>query len=197
MLTRCSRCNSEVLETDSGLCPHCGHFDIMGDVDDLDLSEIIPASNPETNDKSKREQLLTLGSSVWSDLKHLKKVMESFSSRYYQMPFKNKRSATRFIRDDITATVNVDGLFGSSKTIAVELRDITSKGALISAHQELIVNKKIQLTLHFKSGKIFVINAQVVRHTDKACYEYGIKYDRYNDELGDYLLETQQKLVFK
>lgn len=49
----------------------------------------------------------------------------------------------------------------------------------------------------FKSGRTFVIKALVVRHSVSSADEYGIKFDRYNNELGEYLFESQENLIFK
>ena len=129
------------------------------------------------------------------DLQHQENMTDLFDS---PIPFKkNIRFATRFIRDDIAVSIKVHGLLGFRKYIPVDLMDIASKGVLISTSQRLGINKKITLTLQFKSGKIFVIKGMVVRHSDSLRKEYGIKFDRYNNELGDYLLESQEKLIFK
>ncbi|MGZ8135851.1 MAG: hypothetical protein ACXW1W_00975 [Methylococcaceae bacterium] len=110
---------------------------------------------------------------------------------------KNKRIATRYIRKDIIASVNNIGFFSSDKDIPVELVDIASKGALIWTTKKLDIKKKITLNLTFKTGKTFVIKARFVYKLGKTVYRYGIKFDSYNNELGDYLLETQSKLVLK
>jgi len=113
----------------------------------------------------------------------------------------NKRVATRYVREDIAASVckiswfNFGFLF--NKNILVELIDISSKGVFIATDQKLPVNKKITLTLTFEDHKSFVIQAKVVRRAGFQQTQYGIKFDRTNDALGDYLLETQRKLVFK
>ncbi len=110
---------------------------------------------------------------------------------------KNSRIATRFIREDIAVRIKVSGLFGLRKTICVKLMDISSKGVLISTKHKVRVNNKITLFLQFKSGRTFAIKALVVRHSVSSTDEYGIKFDRYNNELGDYLFESQENLIFK
>lgn len=115
---------------------------------------------------------------------------------------KNQRKTTRYIREDIAASVcKISGFnfgFRFNKDIYVELLDISSRGVLVETDQKLALNKKITITLTFEDNKSFLIPAKVVRgmmHNKK--YHYGIKFDRSNDDLGDYLLETQRKLVFK
>ncbi|MDO9105583.1 MAG: PilZ domain-containing protein [Methylovulum sp.] len=109
----------------------------------------------------------------------------------------NLRVATRFIREDISAFISDLNLFARGKPIPVQLMDISSKGVLISTSKDLRINKKITLTLRFASGKTFIIKTIIVRRSDTANHEYGIKFDHYHYELGDYLLESQIKLVFK
>ena len=114
---------------------------------------------------------------------------------------KNNRVAVRYIREDIAASVCKIRLFNFgfliNREILVELIDISSKGVLISTNKKLPLKKKITLTLKFEDTKTFQIKACVVRKTPALEYQYGIKFDRLNNELGDYLLETQRKLIFK
>lgn len=116
----------------------------------------------------------------------------------------NHRFATRYIREDITASISELGFslinlgkFNSAKPAAVELMDITSKGVLISTDKKLKINQELNLTLKFNSGKSFLIKAKVARISSTASNNYGLIFDHYNNELGEYLLETQSKLVFK
>lgn len=115
---------------------------------------------------------------------------------------RNKRIAVRYVREDIAVSVCKISSFSFlgflfNKEILVELIDISSKGVLIGCNKKLRVNKKITLTLKFEDSKIFKINAKVVRKTPGQQNQYGIKFDRLNNDLGDYLLETQRKLVFR
>ncbi len=110
---------------------------------------------------------------------------------------KNRRVATRCVRPDIAAYISDLGLLSFGKTISVRLLDITSKGVSIATDKKLSANQKLTLTLCFYSGKTFVIKAQVVRIVPLSRFEYGIKFNRLNNGLGDYLLATQSQLVFK
>ena len=116
-------------------------------------------------------------------------------------PESNKRIAVRYVREDIAASVCKISLhffgFRFTKDILVELIDISSKGVLIATNKKLKVNKKIILTLTFEDSKTFKINAKIVRKAPGQENHYGIKFDRFNNDLGDYLLETQRKLVFR
>ncbi len=110
---------------------------------------------------------------------------------------KNTRVATRFIRKDISVSINISGLFKRGKTIAADLIDISSKGVLIATEQQFNINQEITLTLQFKSSKAFDISSTIVRKSGSPPNGYGIKFYNWNHELGDYLFETQEDLVFK
>lgn len=139
----------------------------------------------------------TVSKNVIVDLNYSANIDDSFNFGSQTDFKKNNRVTTRFIRDDIAVAINVPGRLGFGKTISVNLMDISCKGALISTTEKLGINKQITLNLHFKTGKVFVIKAKIVRHSSASRNECGIKFDSYNNELGDYLLETQDKLIFK
>jgi len=114
----------------------------------------------------------------------------------------NRRIGVRYVREDILASVCKISFFifgiGFSKDMFVELVDISSKGVLISTNKRLRVKKKITITLKFEDDTAFAIKAKIVREVRNPIHNYyGIKFDKLNNELGDYLLETQNKLVFK
>ena len=108
----------------------------------------------------------------------------------------NHRSAVRYVRNDITVSLRKHGLFKSSKKIPVELLDISSKGAAIECENKLGLNNKITLELIFEENQEFSIDAKVVYQAENKK-QYGIKFDRYNHELGDFLLSSQNDLIFK
>jgi hypothetical protein len=122
----------------------------------------------------------------------------SFDSHLSKNQSNNQRITTRYIRDDISASVfKVSLLSFGPRRIPVDLIDLSCKGVLISSPKKLSINKKIILDLKFGCGRTFKIKAKIVRKSDSSNYQYGIKFDRYNNALGDYLLETQSKLIFK
>ncbi len=109
----------------------------------------------------------------------------------------NKRYAVRYIRTNIKASVLKVRLFGTGKPMGMELLDISSKGALISTSKKIRKNKKITLILEFEDGKTFEISSKIVRLEKNQGFRYGIKFDRFNHDLGNYILETQDDLVFR
>ncbi len=109
----------------------------------------------------------------------------------------NKRKAVRYVRDDITAVLLIDGLFKTTK-LMVRLIDISSKGALIKCNRKLSVRKQVSLRLMFSDRKKFQMQATVVhkRGSDQQLF-YGLKFRQINNRLGDYLLATQTDLILK
>ena len=95
-----------------------------------------------------------------------------------------------------TRSISKNSLLNFGREIPVDLIDISSNGVLIRSHKKLDVHDKITLELKFDSGRTFIVKAIVVRKSTQPD-QYGIKFDRYNNELGDYLLETQKELIFK
>ncbi|NOT11970.1 MAG: hypothetical protein HOP23_09085 [Methylococcaceae bacterium] len=120
---------------------------------------------------------------------------------FSDVTWKNQRIAVRYVREDIAATVCKISMFNFgfrfSNDILVELMDISSKGVLVSSDKKLKLNKKITLTLIFEDSKTFKIPAKIVRRSTTHENQYGIKFDRLSNDLGDYLLDTQRKLIFK
>ncbi len=109
----------------------------------------------------------------------------------------NKRFAVRYIRSNIKASVLKVRLFGFGRPLGLDLLDISSKGALISSQKKLKKNKKLTLILEFEDGKVFEIKSKIVRFEKDQKYRYGIKFDRFHNELGNYLLKTQDDLIFR
>lgn len=119
--------------------------------------------------------------------------------------YQNKRKSVRYVRKDITAFICQADIFGcyslfsSSRAIRVKLLDISSRGVLLGGPSKLVlkINQKVMLILIFNSNRKFEISARVMHQLVRGRRFYGVKFDKPNDELGDYLLETQEDLVFK
>lgn len=106
----------------------------------------------------------------------------------------NKRKAVRYIRKDIKASISKTGRLFSSKKTFVTLIDISSKGAAITSKKK-IPFKKIVLILTFPDQKKFSISATIAYRGESN--KYGLKFDKYNDELGNHMFATQDDLLFK
>jgi hypothetical protein len=119
--------------------------------------------------------------------------------------YKNQRKSVRYVRRDITAFISQPDIFGCyslfaySRTIRVKLLDISSQGVLIGGPSKLVlkINQKVLLMLIFNTNKKFEIPATVTRQLVEGRTFYGIKFNKVNDDLGDYLLESPHDLIFK
>lgn len=109
----------------------------------------------------------------------------------------NQRIAVRYIRDDISLTLQKDGLFKWGNTPEVKLIDISSKGVHVSSDIEIKVKKKFILVFEFKDGKKFQTEGTVVYNHPEKSLRYGIKFKKFEHELSDYLVETQKELNLK
>ncbi len=106
----------------------------------------------------------------------------------------NNRTAVRYIRTDITAIVNQPRFLFPAKKISVKLIDISCKGAAIKSEKKIRA-KKVILKLVFEDNKVFNIPAKIIY---VGCdYKYGLKFNRYDNELGNHMLDTQSDLLFK
>ena len=108
----------------------------------------------------------------------------------------NARTAVRYLRDDIKVSFKANRLFKRVTVPEAKLIDISSKGAYISCSSKLKINKTITLIFTFNDGKQFKIDARVVHKFPQPSDCYGIKFDKVNHDLGDYMLETQDNLKF-
>lgn len=121
---------------------------------------------------------------------------EIFDMLFTDAQTNNQRTAVRYIRADIAATLCRHGLFMFTKKTPVKLLDISSKGASVECEMTLSLKKNIRLELVFKDNHEFIIPATIIYQT-KNKKKYGLKFDNFNDELGDYILSSQKDLLFK
>jgi PilZ domain len=108
----------------------------------------------------------------------------------------NQRKTIRYVRGEILASIKKNTFFSLNKPIQIELHNISTKGALITADKKLNVKNKLTLYLTFEDDKTFQIEAKVVRIADPKAKKYGLQFNRYNNELGEHLLKTQTDLLF-
>jgi hypothetical protein len=114
----------------------------------------------------------------------------------------NSRRTVRYIRKDIKVHIRKQNWFSAiggdrfRQEIPVELLDISNRGCLIICQEKLALRSKILVLLTFETAKRFEIEATVVRKSEDVN-QYGIKFAAYNNDLGDYMLKTQEELTFK
>lgn len=109
----------------------------------------------------------------------------------------NLRKAVRYGRDDIKALLSRKSFFHSSKPFDIEVHDISTRGAHVISKRKLSIDGTYVLIISFGSDKTFEIPGKVIHKKPSSDDSYGFKFDAYNDELGDYLLNSQTDLVFK
>jgi hypothetical protein len=105
----------------------------------------------------------------------------------------NKRIAVRYRRKDIKAVIKIHSFF-YPRLQAVILNDVSSKGAGIICPVKLSAKTRVSLYLLFNDGKRFDIEALVVYGRNDN--HYGLKFDQFNDQLAEHLLQTQTDLKF-
>ncbi|MBE0434846.1 MAG: PilZ domain-containing protein [Methylomicrobium sp.] len=109
----------------------------------------------------------------------------------------NGRRSVRYVRSDIKVVLITKTLLGIDRKIQAQIQDISSKGLRVSAEEKLSINKKITVAIKFKDGRRFNMKAKVVRQSSSNKFDYGIKFEERQNDLGDHLLETQTDLLFK
>lgn len=128
-----------------------------------------------------------------------------FDDEHLIISHSNQRKSIRYVRKDVTVFISRPDIFGTyrlfsvSRATKVKLFDISSRGVLIAGPSRLLlkINQKIMLTLIFDSNKMFEFPAQVVRQLTEGRKLYGVKFDKVNDALGEYLLDSQGSFNFK
>lgn len=106
----------------------------------------------------------------------------------------NKRICVRYKRQDIKAVVKTRSLF-FSRLFRVQLLDISSKGAAVHCKKPLKPKTRLDFFLFFKDGRRFTISATVA-YSQLEPPRYGLKFDRYQSELGEHLLNSQTDLHY-
>jgi len=124
------------------------------------------------------------------------KRIDIFSKLLTDKELNNQRAAVRYVRNDITATLRLLGLFNSSKFIPAKLLDISSKGVAIEVKKNISLKTKVILSLTFKSGMNFKVPAKII-YKNITLKQYGVKFEHPNEKLADYLLASQEDLIFK
>ncbi|MCK5662647.1 MAG: PilZ domain-containing protein [Thiotrichaceae bacterium] len=109
----------------------------------------------------------------------------------------NRRTAVRYVRGDIKASLKICINILFVHHCNIQLIDLSTKGALIFSDSKIRKNKKLTLILEFEDGRSFEIKARMVRLDTCRPNTYGIKFDKFNDALGEYIFKTQTNLIFK
>jgi len=88
-------------------------------------------------------------------------------------------------------------LYESNKQIPAKFRNFHSSSVKILTHTPLDTKKQHSLIFILSNGDKYNTLTQITDYQQHKYNNYGIKFDKANDELGEYILETQTDLVFK
>lgn len=106
------------------------------------------------------------------------------------------RKAVRYDITDVKATLYRKSIFHLGREAAIEIADISTRGAQIISKRSLSINAAYGLLLVFQDGKRFDIAGKVIHKKDSTNDCYGFRFDAYNDDLGDYLLSSESDFGF-
>ena len=88
-------------------------------------------------------------------------------------------------------------LYQSNNQIPAKFRNLGSSSVKILTHKPLNPKEQYNLIFMLSNGKKHKTLTQIDDYQHHIYYNYGIKFDKANDDLGEYILETQTDLVFK
>ncbi|MDO8845458.1 MAG: PilZ domain-containing protein [Methylicorpusculum sp.] len=109
----------------------------------------------------------------------------------------NRRKSVRYVRNDVQTTLLIRNFMGLKSSMDVKLFDISSRGVNIASAKRLKIGKPVCLIFRFEDGMEFKINAFIRNCCIKSEYQYGIQFEKQENNLADHLLKTQVDLVFK
>jgi len=106
----------------------------------------------------------------------------------------NKRSHTRYFRQDIEVTIKARRLLERKYTQA-RLINITPHGASIISNKVMRENNRVLLKFSFEDGQAFVFRARVARRDKRPGLPpiYGVEFENRDALFKDKLLKTQLK----
>lgn len=95
--------------------------------------------------------------------------------------------------------VNLESLdlYESNDKIIAKYRNLCSDNVEILTFSPLSNKKQHTLLFNLSNGENYKTDTEINYNKHRKYKNYGIKFDRPNDELGEYLIETQTDLVFK
>jgi len=98
------------------------------------------------------------------------------------------RKAVRYRKSDIKATLTSKQWF-ISKTIPINVLDISSKGICIAIEHKLSINTKVVLNLKLTTDYSCIIPAKVVRLY--SATEYGLVFDKTQHTAIDHIISDE------
>jgi hypothetical protein len=111
---------------------------------------------------------------------------------YYELAFEKTNLAAK---DKKASLVKVN-LFGAGNPINAKYRNLTFDAVQILTAAILQDDSTLSLVFNFSDGEQLKTEAKIVCQRKFISHYYGIKFEKFNDELGDHLLTTQTDLFF-
>ncbi len=151
-------------------------------------TETIATDDPHVIDKD---------SETNTELKEIAKIFEGkhqpiklkiTPEEFFSTPETNRRKTVRYSINPLNCELYKTGFIKSRKPIAVQIIDISSRGALLKCPGQLLkLNSKVKIVLNLENRN-FKISAIIVRHIDDC---FAINFSRYQHELCDFLDKEQ------
>jgi hypothetical protein len=88
-------------------------------------------------------------------------------------------------------------LYQSNNQISAKFRNLHSSSVKVLTLTPLNPEERYNLIFILNNGKKHKAWTKIDDYQHHKYYNYGIKFDKVSDKLGEYLLETQTDLVFK
>lgn len=98
----------------------------------------------------------------------------------------NRRKTVRYIFEGVEGNLELKSLIGRS-SVAIQIFDISSKGANVLCNQQLKLRTKAALTLQFSSEQNFTIGTRVIRKNKNS---YALAFEKHHHELIDFLVDS-------
>lgn len=107
------------------------------------------------------------------------------------------RKSVRYVVHNVSAELYSTSLLWFSKPFAIEILDISTRGACIASPRRLTANALYHLKATFQDGNSFDIPGRVLHNNSAQQNRYGFIFATYNDSLGDYLYKIKDSLEFQ
>ncbi len=138
-------------------------------------------SSTKRKRRSRRYKIAREATKLLSEMSAVEEITEL-------QPHKNQRETVRYIFEGIEGYIKVKTLIGHNDH-AINVLDISSKGACIHCTTDLKTQLKLILIINLSDHPEFKINARIIRkNKKKSCY--GLVFDKHYHDLIDLLFET-------
>jgi hypothetical protein len=117
---------------------------------------------------------------------------ENNARYYYELAFETADLADK---DKKASLVKVN-LFDGDNQIDAKFRNLTFDAVQILTPAMLGTDSALSLVFNFGDSEQLKADAKIARQNKVIIHYYGIKFDKFNNALGDHLITTQTDLFF-